>query len=349
MANKINGDVILTPKMQQIMKGLCEPFPPEKIKKRKGRSGQWWDYVETSEVINRFNEVLGYAWSATEEESLVISNFVVKRVRIAIPDPDNPASVYYKDGWAGHPIGDDPGDCMKSAFSKALTKAASMFGVGLHLWGVSSENVGRGEDMPPWESPSQFEGPGPSAPTMSVNVVNPGPHNQPPQGVSSTIMAPPPMSNPQAGSDPGVVPQGPPPNQAPLGPVPQMSNPNPNPQMGYTSGPGTPATAQMPLQSVPPQGYPPQVPPQNQMVAQQPMAPPMGQAPGMAGGGIVAHQVAAIRGATTMAFGPSANQMTLVQQVLGVEAQGLSTVEELSYDQAVRVLDYIRQNIQGVQ
>ena len=272
MAKKINGDVILTPKMQQIMKGLCEPFPPEKIKKRKGRSGQWWDYVETSEVINRFNEVLGYAWSATEEESLVISNFVVKRVRIAIPDPDNPAVVHFKDGWAGHPIGNDPGDCMKSAFSKALTKAASMFGVGLHLWGVSSENAGGGdEDMPPWEGPSQFGNPGP---TMNVNVVNPGPHNQPPQGVQSTMMAPPPqMNNPNMDLDPGTMaPSGPPPNQAPLGPVPQMSNPNP--QMGYTSGPGTPAVAQMPMQSVPPQGYPPQAPPpqpQGQMVSQQPI------------------------------------------------------------------------------
>jgi hypothetical protein len=39
----------------------------------------------------------------------------------------------------------------------------------------------------------------------------------------------------------------------------------------------------------------------------------------------------------------------LVRQVLGAEAQGLQAVEELTYDQAVRVLEYIRLNVQGVQ
>jgi hypothetical protein len=348
MAKKVNGDSTLTPKMQLIMKGLCEPFPPEKIKKRKGRSGQWWDYVEASEVINRFNEVLGCAWSVTEEESLVISNSVVKRVRIEIPDPDNPDRSYVRDGWASHPVGNDPGDCMKSAFSKALTKAASLFGVGLHLWGVSSENAGGVDegDMPPWEGPSQFG----SVPEMTVNVVNQGQHNQPPQGVQSFPMTPPPqMNNPHmGGANPGTMPPpGPPVNQAPVGPVPQMSNPNPNPQMGYTSGPGTPAVAQMPLQSMPPQG---QGFPQGQFASQQQMAPPMGQInPGVVSGGIVAHQVAAIRGATTMAFGPNADQLMLVRQVLGAEAQGITAVEELTHDQAVRVLEFIKQNVQGVQ
>jgi hypothetical protein len=332
---KTNTGTTLTPKMEQVIKGLYEPFPPDKIETRQGRAGQKWSFVASSEVINRLNEVFGCAWSVTEVESMVINNFVVKRVRLEVPDPDT-GKTAVRDGWGGHPIGNDPGDSMKSAFSKALTKAASLFGVGLHLWGVSSENVAGADDgeLPPWDGQNQF---GPPAPQMNVNVVNPGPHNMPPQGVQSTMMPPPQMGNPNPNMSMQMPPQGPP---QPLGPVPQMSNPN----VGYTSGPGTPAAAQMPIQSAP------QGPPIGQYPAQQQMAPPMGQMQqGPVGAGIVSHQISAIRGAATMAFGQNADPMLLVRQVLGAEAQSLQTVEELTSDQAVRVLEYMRNTVQGVQ
>jgi hypothetical protein len=339
---KTSTEATLTPKMQQVIKGLYEPFPPDKIETRQGRAGQKWSFVASSEVINRLNEVFGCSWSVTEVESMVINNFVVKRVRLEVPDPDT-GKTAIRDGWGGHAIGNDPGDSMKSAFSKALTKAASLFGVGLHLWGVSSENVSGLDDgeSPPWEGPSQF---GPPPPQMNVNVVNPGPHNMPPQGVQSTMMPPPQMANPNPNPNMGMQmpPQGPPPQQQqqPLGPVPQMTNPN----VGYTNGPGTPATTQMPIQSIP------QGPPSGQYPAQQPMAPPMGQMQqGTAGAGIVSHQISAIRGAATMAFGPNADPMLLVRQVLGAEAQTLQAVEELTSAQAVRVLEYMRNTVQGVQ
>ncbi len=341
---KTSTDTTVTPKMQKVMSGLYEPFPPDKIESRKGRSGQTWSFVASSEVINRLNEVFGCAWSVTEVESMVINNFVVKRVRLEVPDPDT-GKTAIRDGWGGNAIGNDPGDCMKSAFSKALTKAASLFGVGLHLWGVSSENMGGDTaDAPPWEGPDQFTG---QAPPMNVNVVNPGPHNAPPQGVQSTMVTPPPqMANPNMGVNPNMQPmppQGPPVVQQPPGPVPQMTNPN----VGFTSGPGTPAAAQVQIQGNP-QTFPQNPPPPGQFAAQQQMAPPMGQVQ-QGSGGIVAHQVAAVRGATTMAYGPNSDPMLLVRQVLGAEAQGLQAVEELTYDQAVRVLGYIKQNFQGAQ
>jgi hypothetical protein len=335
---KTNADATLTPKMQQAMKGLCEPFPPDKIETRQGRAGQTWSFVASSEVINRLNEVFGCSWSVTEVESLVINNFVVKRVRLEVPDVDNPGRTSVREGWGGNAIGNDPGDCMKSAFSKALTKAASLFGVGLHLWGVSSENIAGTDEGPPWEGTDQFAGQ--VAPPMNVTVVNPGPHNAPP-----VMVAPPPqMVNPNAGMNQNVQPmppQGPPVQQQSPGPVPQMSNPN----VGFTSGPGTPATTQVQFQGMPQ----PSPPPPGQFASQQQMAPPMGQMQQVTGGGIVAHQVAAVRGATTMAYGPNSDPMMLVRQVLGAEAQNLQAVEELTYDQAVRVLGYIRQNFQGVQ
>ena len=340
-AKKTSGTTTLTPKMQQIMKGLCEPFPPDRIKQRKGRHGQVWDYVETSEIINRLNTVFGCAWSVTEVESRVINNFVVKRVRIEVPDLDNPNRTYVRDGWAGHAIGNDPGDCMKSAFSKALTKAASLFGVGLHLWGVSSENTEEEGNIPPWKGQDQMVSP---PQQQTVNVVNPGPHNMSPQSGYPVQVPPPQMSNPNQGMQ-QMPPQGAPVQQQvqPLGPVPQMTNPN----VGITRGPGTPAEAQMQIQATPQQ----QMAPPQQM-AQQPMAPPqqqMAPPPQQGNAGIAAHQVSAIRGAATMAFGQNADPMVLVRQVLGPEAKTLQAVEELTYDQAVKILEYMRKTVQGVQ
>ena len=349
MAKKINGEELVSPKMKLVMKGLYEPFPQDKIESRKGRSGQTWSFVASSEVINRLNEVFGCSWSVTEVESMVVNNFVVKRVRLEIPDPDNPSRTAIRDGWGGHAIGNDPGDSMKSAFSKALTKAASLFGVGLHLWGVSSENVsGDTGDVPPWEGPNQFTSPnmGQSVPQMNVTVVNPGPHNSSniPGGVMMPPMqaAPPQLTNPNVGmGQPQSQPMPPQQQYPPTGPVPQMSNPN----VGYTQGPGTPAQTQVQFQAAPPQAGQQYVPP-----SQQPMAPPMGappmmQPPNQGGVGIAAHQVSAIRGASTMNGFP--DPMILVRQVLGAEAQALQAVEELTHDQAVRVLEYVRQT-QGV-
>ena len=353
MAKKINGEELITPKMKHIMKGLCEPFPPDKIENRKGRSGQTWSFVASSEVINRLNEVFGCSWSVTEVESLVINSFVVKRVRLEVPDVDGTGRPAIREGWGGHAIGNDPGDSMKSAFSKALTKAASLFGVGLHLWGVSSENAGDTGDVPPWEGPNQFAGNYPNQGQMNVTVVNPGPHNQIPGGMPPNQgppmqQAPPQLTNPNAGA--GMMPpqaQPMPPQAAPMGPVPQMSNPN----TGYTTGPGTPAQTQVQFQAAPPPPQAGQQYVQTGPVAQQQMAPPMMMPPPMAaqpiqgGVGIAAHQVSAIRGAATMNGFP--DPMILVRQVLGAEAQALQAVEELTHDQAVRVLEYVRQT-QGV-
>jgi hypothetical protein len=332
MAKKNNSETTMSAKMEQAMAALYVPFPADKIKKRKGRSGQMWDYVESSEVINRLNEVFGCAWSLTEMESILVNNYVLKRVRLEIADPDGSGRTFMREGWGGHQISGDPSDAMKSAYSKASVKAASLFGVGLHLWGVSSESIQEETDLP-WDGPSQFT----SAPQQQGQPVM-----APIQQQQQVVQAPPQLSNPNAGMMP-VQQQPPVQQQLPVGPVPNMTNPN----VGYTTGPGTPAQAQVQFQSVPqqaPQQVPQQQPmmqqPQQQYPAQQTMEPQIMQNQGT---GIVAHQLSAIRGAATMnGFN---DPMILVRQVLG--NININTVEELTEEQAASVLAYVRQT-QGV-
>jgi hypothetical protein len=314
---KANGDAaIRSDRNKALVNALYEPFPEEKIKTRDGRAGQKWKYVESAELINRLNQVLGLTWSMIEKQSEFIppSNptHVVKRVQIIVPDPDNPSRDVVREGWGSHPLFDnrgrpyDPGDVMKSAQSKAFSKAVSSFGVALHLWGVDGEAVHEGvpEDyMPPWQGPDQF------SQVPDVTVVNPGPHNQQPNFPSAQPMvAPPQMSNPMA--PPQAAPQGP-----PMGgqmPFPQMGNPAFD--IGITSGPGTPAVAQVGLQTQPQPGGGPTV--------------------------VQDFQLSAISGAA--ASRGMQNPMQLVSQALGPEVSNIQDVGMLSFDQALRVLDYIR-------
>jgi hypothetical protein len=274
------------------------------------------------------------AWSAEEVKSEIAGNYLLKLVQITVPDPDFPERLWKKSAWASHPLADgrgrayDPGDVAKSAYSKALVKACSLLGIGLQqLWGVEADDypTDAGQTLP-WEGPSQFAQP-------------PVPQPQPVAGPGSQMpmQGPPPqMVNPNMGpvqANPPMPPQQQ--MQAPAA-MPQMGNPN----QGFTSGPGTPAEAQMQMQSIPPQQY---------GGPQQQMMPPMGNGmmngAGNPGNIIAAHQVSAIRGAATMNGYPDA--MILVQQALGAGAQNIRAVEDLSHDQAMMVLEYVRQS-QGV-
>jgi hypothetical protein len=80
-----------------------------------------------------------------------------------------------------------------------------------------------------------------------------------------------------------------------------------------TSGPGTPAVAQLPIQT--------QTGPAGPVVVQD-------------------FQLSAIRGAA--ASRGMQDPMQLVAQALGPETNTVQAVEMLSFDQALRVLDYIR-------
>jgi hypothetical protein len=157
-------------KMQLIMHEIEKPFPADKIQTRKGKSGKEYKYIKNQEYIKKLNDIFGTAWSSREVESMFIgNNYVVKKVEICVPDPDNPGQVWCRDGWGGHPFTGDYGEAMKSANSKAFVKAAMAFGIGLQLKGIESDDYEEGEL--------------PAIPT-NMTVVNPGPHNMPPVPVA---------------------------------------------------------------------------------------------------------------------------------------------------------------------
>jgi len=310
-----------TPKMKSVVKAICENFEEKKIQSRKGQGGKSFNYVKAQEYIVKLNDVFGVAWSIETISHSFANNNIVMWVRITYPNPDNPDQLFHKDGWGSHPIAGDPGNAFKSVYSKAFTKAASMIGAGLHLWGVDADE----DDAPVWD---QMGTPPAAAVPTGVTGLPPVPS---PQGTAGSPLPPPP---PHTGTG---VPLAPPPQVTghPLPPPPQFSNsgagvnpgaayipplppppiPTGNPgavdttqAVGITSGPDTPASAAI---GIPSSGRP---------------------------GGIEDFQVNGILGAAvTRAMDP----LQLVASILG--QTGITDIGQLTAEQAQRVLDAVRQ------
>jgi hypothetical protein len=116
---------------------LQAPFRPEQIKQRQGSFGKPLSYVEGNAVIARLNQAFSHAWSF-EVLSIDINTDageVIAHVRIS-------ADGVVKEGYGGSQIKRqreskeiiDLGNDIKAACTDALKKAATLFGVGLHLY-----------------------------------------------------------------------------------------------------------------------------------------------------------------------------------------------------------------------
>lgn len=332
-----------SPEMRGVMTALCEKFPEEKVKTRHGKGGMQYKYIPTQEIVNRLNDVLGCAWSAYEVDSMFIGqpgqapSYVVKRVRIEVPDPEVPDRRWHRDGWGGHPMAGDAGDAMKSAYSKAFTKAASQFGIGLYLWGVDvdDDNAPIGIGYPPPQTNPSTGGftPAPVPPGGSTGgypVPNQSPQQGPPpptpQFANPAHNQPPPARMPQA--DPGAG-----------SPYPHLGT-NAPPQgaaafdysksTGYTSGPPSP-------------GLPPAAPAAQLGFQSSGPSQPQQQAPYVQNSGekpIQEFQVNAING---MAGTVDLNPLQAINETLGAEAANIQAVEQLTESQAIRVLQYLKQ------
>jgi hypothetical protein len=112
---------------------LSEGFPASEIKTRKGNFGNTLQYLESSTVIHRLNEVIPN-WSFK-----VIEHFQEKDEVVVLGEMSIDGVVHqqfgcskitkHKDTGAEISLGGD----RKAAVSDAIKKAASMFGVGLNL------------------------------------------------------------------------------------------------------------------------------------------------------------------------------------------------------------------------
>jgi len=137
---------------------LLNETPKYKIKKRKGKGGKIWDYVDIGYVIEQLNILTGHTWSSevlwstTIEEALRINQFVVRlRLRMLTADGREVSKeqfgscdLKYKRDTAKEP-GDllDFGNDCKGAVSDSVKKCASEFGIALDVY---SGAVKRRED-----------------------------------------------------------------------------------------------------------------------------------------------------------------------------------------------------------
>ncbi len=117
-------------------KQLCAPFPKEVIRTRPGRGGIQLSYIPAHHVVARLNDCCGEGWSfAIEEHQEWEGTEVIVLGRLEIEG-------VVKHAFGGSQITKDQdgnilslADDLKSAASRSLVKAASLFGVGLELYG----------------------------------------------------------------------------------------------------------------------------------------------------------------------------------------------------------------------
>lgn len=137
---------------------LLNETPKYKIKKRKGKGGKIWDYVDIGYVIEQLNILTGHTWSSevlwstTIEEALTIKQYVVRlRLRMVTADGREVSKEqfgscdlkYRRD--TQREAGDllDFGNDCKGAVSDAIKKCSSEFGIALDVY---SGAVKRRED-----------------------------------------------------------------------------------------------------------------------------------------------------------------------------------------------------------
>ena len=116
---------------------LEQPFPPELIKQRKGKAGRTFDYIEGHAVIKRLNDAFEGLWSfevtGYQIEKEIGEVYVLGKLEAAgQAKMAFGASELTKDKETNEIL--SLGDDLKAAATDALKKAATLFGVGLHLY-----------------------------------------------------------------------------------------------------------------------------------------------------------------------------------------------------------------------
>ena len=118
---------------------LEKPFDKEQIKQRKGNFGDMIDYVETHTVIQRLNDSFDGQWSfeILSQESTAGEVIVLSKLTADGVSKTQFGSNKITTSKQGEVI--SMGDDWKAAGSDALKKSASLFGIGLHLYGAGKE------------------------------------------------------------------------------------------------------------------------------------------------------------------------------------------------------------------
>ena len=116
---------------------LEQPFGPEQIKQREGNFGKMLDYIEGHAVIQRLNDAFDGEWSFTMTKYEIMENtdevIVIGQLNAdGIVKSQFGSSRITRARESGEII--SLADDLKAAATDALKKAATLLGVGLHLY-----------------------------------------------------------------------------------------------------------------------------------------------------------------------------------------------------------------------
>ena len=125
---------------------LEKPFSPEQIRQREGAFGDVLDYIEGCTVIQRLNEIFETEWHFEILDHHVYDNEVVVLGKLTAQGVSKcqfgkSKITRTREGKAIVSLGDD----LKAAATDSLKKAATLFGIGLHLYFDQPANGGRTE------------------------------------------------------------------------------------------------------------------------------------------------------------------------------------------------------------
>ena len=142
---------------EEITRALAEPFPPAALKRRNDR-GSTFTYVEGHTVFRRLIDATGNRFDVQVIEQSITPYgqtskgadrvIITARVRLTIPDLGSREHM----GVQVTSIGSGE-DLYKGAISDAIKKAATLFGVGLDLYGPDYE-AGEVDDHPGSQRPA---------------------------------------------------------------------------------------------------------------------------------------------------------------------------------------------------
>jgi hypothetical protein len=121
---------------------LERPFDPALIRSRRGGHGQTLSYVEAAEVVKKLNDGLDSEWSFE-----IVQHDIRDSEVIVLGKLSTGAITKMAFGGSGITVARDSGavislaDDLKSAATDSMKKAASMLGVGLHLYSDAQPTV----------------------------------------------------------------------------------------------------------------------------------------------------------------------------------------------------------------
>lgn len=137
---------------------LLQRTPPSEVKRRQGKGGRTFSYVEHGYVTERLNLVFGFNWDFEVTDKQILDDEVIVEGRLTVRTPQGQTIVKHQFGGADierHTTGPKAGrplsiaDNYKAAASDCLKKCASLLGIGLDLYGREMEPSDEEAQAPP--------------------------------------------------------------------------------------------------------------------------------------------------------------------------------------------------------